>query len=192
MFLVYLWNTIFFWNFELFHYFSWKWQIPRLKLIKKVVFWKIHPFFGGVWGFGPSEPGNSQDTANAGNLGGPGPVGKGVFSKCSVRNEGVPKNAHNPVFSRSQPQISDKKLSKIVNFLLKIVFFRLTCGEYSLLSKKYKKETFPSFGWEMGDNFSNHFFRKNFLLNFFQLEKLMFFWFCEIFWKKCRIFSNKL
>jgi hypothetical protein len=87
----------------------------------------------------------------------------------------VSKNAQNPVFSRSQPQISDKKLSKIVNFLLKIAFFRLTCGEYALLSKKYKKGSFPSFGWEMGDNFSNNFFRKIFLLNFFQLENMMFF-----------------
>ena len=192
MFLVYLWNTIFFWNLGLFHYFLWKWQIPCLKLTKKVVFWKIHPFFGGVWGFRPPETGNSQDTANAGNLGGPGPVREGVFFKCVVRNEEVSKNAQNPVFSRSQPQISDKKLSKIVNFLLKIAFFRLTYGKHPLLSKKYKKGSFPSFGWEMSSNFSNYFFRKIFLLNFFQLENMMFFWFCEIFWKKYRIFSNKL
>ena len=90
-----------------------------------------------------------------------------MVSKGSVRNEGVVKNAQNPVFSRSQPQISDKKLSKIVNFLLKMVFFRLTCGRYPLLSKKYEKGPFPGFNWEIGDNFSNHFFRKIFLLNFF-------------------------
>ena len=192
MFLVYLWNTNFFWNFGIFDNFLIKLVVLRLKLIKTTFFWKIHPFFGGLWGFEPPGTENQQDTANAGNLGGPGPVGKGAFSKCSVRNEGVPKNAQNPVFSRSQPQISDKKLSKIVNFLLKTAFFRLTYWGYSLLSKKYKKGSFPSFGWEMSNNFSNYFFRKIFLLNFFQLENMMFFWFCEIFWKKYRIFSNKL
>ena len=192
MFLVYLWNTIFFWNFGLFHYFLWKWQIPRLKLIKKVVFWKIHPFFGGVWGFGPPETGNSQDTANAGNLGGPGPVREGVLFKCFVRNEEVSKNAQNVVFSGSQPVILDKKGSKNIHFLLKNVFFRLTYGERLTVHKKGKKHPFPSLLWGMNHNFLNYFFRKNFLLNFFRPEKRRFFWFCENFWKKCRIFSNKL
>ena len=192
MFLVYLWNTIFFWNFGLFHYFLWKWQIPRLKLIKKVVFWKIHPFFGGVWGFGPPETGNSQDTANAGNLGGPGPVREGVFFKCFVRDEGLPKNAQNVVFSGSQPVILDKKWSKNTYFLLKNVFFRLTYEEYLTVKKKKKKHPFSSLLWGMSHNFLNYFFRKIFLLNFFRPEKCMFFWFCENFWKKCRIFSNKL
>ena len=192
MFLVYLWNTIFFWNFGLFHYFLWKWQIPRLKLIKKVVFWKIHPFFGGVWGFEPPGTENSQDTVNAGNLGGPRPVREGVFFKCFVRDEGVSKNAQNVVFSGSQPVILDKKWSKNIHFLLKNVFFRLTYGECLHVHKKSKKHPFPSLLGEMSHNFLNYFFRKIFLLNFFRPEKRMFFWFCENFWKKCRIFSNKL
>ena len=68
-----------------------------------------------------------------------------------------------------------QKIVKNCEFFVKNCPFPADLRGILIIIQKIQKVAFPGFAWGMGDNFSNHFFRKIFLLNFFRLENLMFF-----------------
>ena len=139
MFLVYLWNTNFFWNFGIFDNFLVKMVILRLKLIKTTFFWKIHPFFGGLWGFGPPGTENQQDTANAGNLGVPDLFKRWCFLNVQRGTRWCRKMHKMTFFPEVSRQFWIKKYKKIRNFYKNCCFSGWHPGEGKLNTKNTKK-----------------------------------------------------